>query len=87
MDEVFTGSREEESSQLELEASESSTSSSSTSRLISWRPRPLAFRPYSSTLDTNAKPQLLRVVVRRPVGDFCVSFLLNAIFPCVYLSI
>lgn len=63
MEEAFTGSRAEESP----EASESSTSSSSTSRLISWRPRPLAFRPYLSTSDTNAKSQPLRVVVRRPL--------------------
>ncbi|KAK4433164.1 Dual specificity protein kinase YAK1 [Sesamum alatum] len=67
MDEVCTGRREEESLPQESEASESSTSASSSSRLISWRPRALAFRPYSPILDTNAKPQLLRVVVRRPV--------------------
>ncbi|KAI3472515.1 hypothetical protein Pfo_028009 [Paulownia fortunei] len=67
MDEVCTGRGEEESLPLESEASESSTSSSSASRLISWRPRPLAFRPYSPIVDTNAKPQLLRVVVRKPL--------------------
>ncbi|KAL0304581.1 UNVERIFIED_CONTAM: hypothetical protein Sradi_6326200 [Sesamum radiatum] len=68
MDEVCAGRREEESLPQESEASESSTSASSSSRLISWRPRALAFRPYSPILDTNAKPQHLRVVVRRPVG-------------------
>ncbi|KAL3837931.1 hypothetical protein ACJIZ3_022522 [Penstemon smallii] len=62
MDEVCTGRKDEES-----EADESSTSISSTSRLIAWRPKPLAFRPYSSALDTNAKPQFLQVVVRRPL--------------------
>ncbi|KAK6155287.1 hypothetical protein DH2020_009535 [Rehmannia glutinosa] len=67
MDEACTGRREEESLPLESELSESSPSSSSASRLISWRPRPLAFRPYSPILDTNAKPQLLRVVVRKPL--------------------
>ncbi|KAL0317843.1 UNVERIFIED_CONTAM: Dual specificity protein kinase YAK1 [Sesamum angustifolium] len=67
MDEVCTGRREEESLPQESEASESSTSASSSSRLISWRPRALAFRPYSPILDTNAKPQHLRVVVRRPL--------------------
>ncbi|KAI3474490.1 hypothetical protein Pfo_029400 [Paulownia fortunei] len=67
MDEVCTGRREEESLPLESDASESSTSSSSASRLISWRPRPLAFRPYSQIVDTNAKPQRLRVVVRKPL--------------------
>ncbi|KAG6421776.1 hypothetical protein SASPL_118333 [Salvia splendens] len=54
-----TATREAESPQL----SESPTSSSSSS---SWRPRPLAFRPYSPTLHTNTNPQHLRVVVRRP---------------------
>ncbi|XP_042030295.1 dual specificity protein kinase YAK1 homolog isoform X1 [Salvia splendens] len=55
---------EAESPQL----SESSTSSSSSSsRIISWRPRLLAFRPYSPTLHTNTKPQHLRVVVKRPL--------------------
>ncbi|KAL0299839.1 UNVERIFIED_CONTAM: Dual specificity protein kinase YAK1 [Sesamum radiatum] len=67
MDEVCTGRREEESLPQESEASESSTSASSSSRLISWHPRALAFRPYSPILDTNAKPQHLRVVVRRPL--------------------
>ncbi|KAK4480578.1 hypothetical protein RD792_013656 [Penstemon davidsonii] len=62
MDEVCTGRKDEES-----EADESSTSISSTSRLIAWRPKPLAFRPYLSALDTNAKPQFLQVIVRRPL--------------------
>ncbi|KAL7100475.1 hypothetical protein ACP275_08G000200 [Erythranthe tilingii] len=59
MDEVCTGTTRVDES--------SSTSSSSTSRLISWRPKPLAFRPYSPILGTSAKPQVLRVVVRRPL--------------------
>ncbi|KAL1536544.1 dual specificity protein kinase yak1 [Salvia divinorum] len=65
MDEVSTAAtREAQSPQL----SESSTSSSSSSsRLISWRPRSLAFRPYSPTPHTNTKPQHLRVVVKRPL--------------------
>ncbi|XP_051138035.1 dual specificity protein kinase YAK1 homolog isoform X2 [Andrographis paniculata] len=67
MDEGCNSRREEISLPGESEVSESSTSSSSTSRVIPWHPRPLAFRPYSSSLDTNAKPQLLRVVVRRPL--------------------
>ncbi|KAL6552905.1 hypothetical protein OROGR_006747 [Orobanche gracilis] len=62
MDEASTGTREEE-----WEAIESSKSSSSTSRLISWCPRQLVFHPYSSIQDTNAKPQPLRVVVRKPL--------------------
>ncbi|XP_047947072.1 dual specificity protein kinase YAK1 homolog [Salvia hispanica] len=61
MEEASTAAtREAESPQL----SESPTSSSSSS---SWRPRPLAFRPYSPTLHTNTNPQHLRVVVRRPL--------------------
>lgn len=82
MDKVYTGRREEESLLLESEeASESSTSSSSTSRLISWRPKPLAFRPYSPILNANARPQVLRVVVRRPVGGFLL-FLFSTISKC-----
>ncbi|EPS67247.1 hypothetical protein M569_07524, partial [Genlisea aurea] len=45
------------------EASASSTSSSSTSRLVSWRPKPLAFHPFRQSMD----PQPLRVLVRRPL--------------------
>ncbi|KAG8381693.1 hypothetical protein BUALT_Bualt06G0148000 [Buddleja alternifolia] len=68
MDEVCSGTREEEESvPLESGANERSTSSSSTSRLISWRPRPLAFRAYSPILDTNPKPKLLQVAVTRPL--------------------
>ncbi|CAA0820121.1 yeast YAK1-related gene 1 [Striga hermonthica] len=63
MDEACAGGTKEE----EPEASESSAASSSTSRLISWRPKPLAFRPYSSITENNAKPHLLRVVVRKPL--------------------
>ncbi|GFQ07061.1 serine/threonine-protein kinase ppk15 [Phtheirospermum japonicum] len=62
MDEACSGIRGED----ESEASESSTSSSS--RLTSWLPRPLAFRPYNSPIrDTNAKPLLLKVIVRKPL--------------------
>uniref|UniRef100_A0A5B7A0F1 Putative ATP binding protein isoform 1 n=1 Tax=Davidia involucrata TaxID=16924 RepID=A0A5B7A0F1_DAVIN len=66
MDEVIT-SKEGEPQSSELAAEECLLPSSSESMAIRWRPGRLVFCPYSPVLDTDAKPQTLRVVVRRPL--------------------
>lgn len=57
---------DEGSSSSKEQAAEETLSSSS-----SWRPSQGVFGPYLPVLQPNAKPQSLRVVVRRPVS---VSF-------------
>ncbi|KAG5559097.1 hypothetical protein RHGRI_008870 [Rhododendron griersonianum] len=62
MDEIGTSKEGEPQSSS---AAESLSSPSSVAIAKQWRPSQLIFSPYSP--DTNAKPQNLRVVVRRPV--------------------
>ncbi|KAA8534710.1 hypothetical protein F0562_032227 [Nyssa sinensis] len=66
MDEVVT-TKEAEPQPSELAAEECLLPSSSGSMAVRWRPSQLAFCPYSPVLDTDAKPQTLRLVVRRPL--------------------
>lgn len=83
IDEFNSSSKGGDSQTLELAVDVSSTSFSSTNVLIPWRPRKLAFCPYSPSVNTDSKPQLLRVVVRRPVSDlflFCILKLLKIVF-------
>ncbi|XP_022861584.1 dual specificity protein kinase YAK1 homolog [Olea europaea var. sylvestris] len=67
MDAVNSSSKEGDSQPLEQAVDESSTSFSSASVLMPWRPRQLAFGPYSPSVNTDTRPQSLRVVVRRPL--------------------
>ncbi|XP_059667451.1 dual specificity protein kinase YAK1 homolog isoform X2 [Cornus florida] len=66
MDEVST-SKQGESELSELAVDESLLSSSSGSMTAPWRPSQLVFSSYSPVNDPVAKPQSLRVVVRRPL--------------------
>ncbi|KAL6972265.1 dual specificity protein kinase yak1 [Sarracenia purpurea var. burkii] len=51
----------------ESEPQPSEFSPSSVSPAVPWRPKHFLFFPYSPSLDTDIKPQTLRVVVRRPM--------------------
>lgn len=79
MDEIGTSKEGEPQSSS---AAESLSSPSSVAIAKQWRPSQLIFSPYSP--DTNAKPQNLRVVVRRPVSVFSFSFSLYCIFRTCY---
>ncbi|MCD7461693.1 hypothetical protein HAX54_046827 [Datura stramonium] len=69
MDEASTSSKEQAVDSSELAAKETvSPSSSSAAAAPSWRPSQRVFGPYLPAVQTNAKPQTLRVVVRRPVS-------------------
>ncbi|CAK9165989.1 unnamed protein product [Ilex paraguariensis] len=66
MDEAST-SREGEPQPSDLAADGSlSPSPSSSSQSVPWRPNELIFCPYSSILDSDARPRTLHDVVRRP---------------------
>lgn len=80
MDEIGTSKEGEPQSSA---AAESLSSPASVAIAKQWRPSQLIFSPYSP--DTNAKPQNLRVVVRRPVSVFPFSFSLYCIFrTCIF---
>ncbi|CAK9160639.1 unnamed protein product, partial [Ilex paraguariensis] len=69
MDEAST-SREGEPQPSDLAADGSlSPSPSSSSQSVPWRPNELIFCPYSSILDSDARPRTLHDVVRRPRID------------------
>lgn len=79
MDEIGTSKEGEPQSSSAAESLLSPSSlSSSVAIAKQWRPSQLIFSPYSP--DMNAKPQNLRVVVRRPVSVFSFSFSLYCIF-------
>lgn len=68
MDEASTSSKEQAVDSSELAAEETlSLSSSSATAAPSWRPSQRVFGPYLPVVQANAKPQTLRVVVRRPL--------------------